>query len=487
MPVLKSRLRAVSDNLTLVLRTQHGLSMDSIHLEPCSKILARLPAEIEVYAAHTITITLAGTVNNIAVQADEIASSQLAKSLHDYFEMNAETLGLDSVGHFYPDENRHIISMQLTPQFAARNPRTELPRLRLHTIDLVCSWTSDGEYQPFSRNSPLSIVTLFNEVLSRTAKWHLYRRYPLIFGAKCKQLSLETPFFQAIFRSLVSIKDQSPNNDFRQPFDRLLEKVNEGSTRIFDAAAEALSDYGDHALSPPEDEAAFAVVTERIYQKGLQQKRYKDTYGVSQAKDQDDEEMMESSQSQEPAESLDLGDTLDDEILFTNLPTNDDRPQVELWEGIDPIYGFGFGEDELHDFGSPPNDAHESSQLLDTDDDGEDDLDITDEACESSPWMSEADFRIPSPVYIGEFSDEESDNPFTPSSDEPNEAKIWLELENDLRCIDDGSCEIGLDSDLRNFDADFIHDDDWEEIENSSDSLLHTLSYSYDSEMLLDC
>jgi hypothetical protein len=55
----------------------------------------------------------------------------------------------------------------------------------------------------------------------------------------------------------------------------LLQEVDEGSTSIFDAAAEALSDYGEHKLSPPEGEDALAVIMEKLYQKGLQQKRYK--------------------------------------------------------------------------------------------------------------------------------------------------------------------------------------------------------------------
>jgi hypothetical protein len=77
--------------------------------------------------------------------------------------------------------------VSLTPQAAARNPRTTVPHLRLHAIDLVCSWKTQmleedklhddmqTDYQPFSRSCALSFVTAFDALLTRAVTWQLVR------------------------------------------------------------------------------------------------------------------------------------------------------------------------------------------------------------------------------------------------------------------------------------------------------------------------
>ncbi|EAU86110.2 hypothetical protein CC1G_07189 [Coprinopsis cinerea okayama7 len=87
MPILKARLRAVSDLCSLSLDVHHRLAPSGHDPADSIKNIARLPKDIPVYAAQTILISLSGSVNNAQATVDELIASRLFKNMRDYFEM----------------------------------------------------------------------------------------------------------------------------------------------------------------------------------------------------------------------------------------------------------------------------------------------------------------------------------------------------------------------------------------------------------------
>jgi hypothetical protein len=202
-----------------------------------------------------------------------------------------------------------------------------------------------------------------------------------------------------------------------------------------------------------------------------------------QGADQDDEGMMELSQSQEPIESIDMdNDTIHDETPSANLPEPEDMPRADVGGDMDHGFDFGFGEDELYDFDPPSDDygVSDSQQLLAEDDeDDENDLGFADD---SSPGSEDTHLSSGS---IDEFSDEDNNELLTPPEDTVHDPRNWLGLEADRECMTFDSCDISLHDHYDDLSADFLDDGDWEGMEDSSEILLDTLSYSYDSEMLV--
>lgn len=77
-----SPLRAVSDNLVLALQVFHRFK----EIGAVDRVVTRIPPEIDIYAAQTITFGLSGRLNGSKVPLQQLVSSQLARQLIGYFQ-----------------------------------------------------------------------------------------------------------------------------------------------------------------------------------------------------------------------------------------------------------------------------------------------------------------------------------------------------------------------------------------------------------------
>ncbi|KAJ3501438.1 hypothetical protein NMY22_g18926 [Coprinellus aureogranulatus] len=132
------------------------------------------------------------------------AKISLWSNSYPHSSLNSSELGLESVGELFQIDQE--LRFTVTPQYASRNPRTSMPHWRLCGIDLLFSWKAEDDTQaPFATQCPLPYLSLLNNVVHRFVTFQLARRYPLIFGSWCKQLSIEAPFVKSIEKSVKDI------------------------------------------------------------------------------------------------------------------------------------------------------------------------------------------------------------------------------------------------------------------------------------------
>ncbi|TFK20608.1 hypothetical protein FA15DRAFT_759278 [Coprinopsis marcescibilis] len=329
MQVTKARLRAVSEHCSLALDARYSMARNDGHLQlSCTKELTKLP-EVQVYAAQAITLTFSGTVNNEQIPVAQLSTSQLVTHLRDYLEMakicakNAKDLVLESLDHLASDDCCNAVTLNLTPQYAARNPRSTISSLRLHAVDLKCSWklntpeqkrntVEDPDYHPFAQNTSLAFVTMFNDVIGRFLT-QLVRRYPLIFGYKCEQSGIEEPFTRSILKTISSIKARSRDKNFLRHCNKLSKKLHRQLSVAHRSASMALDICcGPTAdVVPPHDWSAvdfpeaFLHSMETLYQSGIPERQFKGTSRFSSVVS-DDKDLLENNEdlSADPIEDM---------------------------------------------------------------------------------------------------------------------------------------------------------------------------------------
>ncbi|KAM6494107.1 hypothetical protein JOM56_010468 [Amanita muscaria] len=152
---------------------------------------------------------------------------------------------------------------------------------------------------PFAQTLALPYFTLLDDVVERFVKWHLVKRYPLIFGSwrrvtsfyvdlhsrndlKLQQLEIETGSSLSIYRSIRSIIDRSDNDTFKEKCENKLMAVKEKLlTRTANAVAllyDLVPDHDGHSTAclrtSMGDEEVLCLAMERLFQAGLQPSKF---------------------------------------------------------------------------------------------------------------------------------------------------------------------------------------------------------------------
>jgi hypothetical protein len=87
MSACRTTLRAVSEHFGLILKVHHRFSKpDGVGWDQNTSYNGKIPPETDVYAAHTIAITLSGISNGNPISLERLAGSQLARHLVDYLQ-----------------------------------------------------------------------------------------------------------------------------------------------------------------------------------------------------------------------------------------------------------------------------------------------------------------------------------------------------------------------------------------------------------------
>ena len=87
MSACRTTLRAVSEHFGLILKVHHRFSKpDGAEWNQVPNYNGKIPPETDVYAAHTIAITLSGISNGKPISLQRLACSQLARHLVDYLQ-----------------------------------------------------------------------------------------------------------------------------------------------------------------------------------------------------------------------------------------------------------------------------------------------------------------------------------------------------------------------------------------------------------------
>ncbi|KAJ7175476.1 hypothetical protein C8R46DRAFT_1213944 [Mycena filopes] len=335
--MLTASVRAASGHCGLVLNTVHRVQSE--YDGPALK--TRFPQDVDVVLASDLVFTLSGVLNGVQIAPDELLRSQLAQHLVHYFQANAKELGLVAVSSMYLADDG-LPKLKVVSSRGGLGADSELRRVHvtLVGIELNYVWrtnsdsTSSSLVHPFSTHLSLPFKMLLDDVICRFFKWHLVRRYPLIFGPWC-QLHIERLYFDKIFSSISGIIARSPNPSFRKKCNRMLQTIQESHCTSFTAAAASLATYlgsseDSHEMDQDSehpaltDEEAFSLSMEIRYRTSLRRPLFKGTTQAHQADDGSDDDELSQDQALLTPES---SQRFDEEYLWRN-PVND-------FEGLD--------------------------------------------------------------------------------------------------------------------------------------------------------
>ncbi|KAK0201751.1 hypothetical protein DFS33DRAFT_1016122 [Desarmillaria ectypa] len=222
-----SRIKAVDDHMSVVLLSKHclvqGEPSDTVHTVK----QARIPDNVDILLASSLTFTISGLLDKKKVSADCIQHSYLARHIVEYLKNNAAVLGLSTISDVHRSDDDDIPTFTVqSSRYISSSSEMKSTHLTLTAIHLRYEWRdntsldSSSQLHPFSPNLSLPFLTLLDNLIANVT-----RRYPLIFGTWFKQLDIEATFFPKIFRMLLDMMKRSPNPDFRSTCKRLLKNI----------------------------------------------------------------------------------------------------------------------------------------------------------------------------------------------------------------------------------------------------------------------
>ncbi|KAF8635855.1 hypothetical protein AX15_000047 [Amanita polypyramis BW_CC] len=322
---MPSRQRAADDHATLLLTTNHILTVAGSTDTPVRIDAHALSYPIDVLSGPDLSLSLSCTCDRVNIPPKVVAQSHIANHLVQYLRTNASQLGLDYVSGIIHDQDNK-------PKLIVRPGRLSLQVQRLSTcatlveLDLAYIWETPSQQMftkvspltdPFARNLSLPYLALLDDVVERFVNRDLVKRYPLIFGpwrrvtllfllhgsiyhpiTKSQQLEIEVPFFPTIYRSVRGIVDRSPNPAFKERCSQLFMILRENMHSVTAVSAtsisNALPDYDFPDVGMPMSELdSLCLAMERLFQVGMQLPRYKGLSRGAVPDRVDDEELSQ--------------------------------------------------------------------------------------------------------------------------------------------------------------------------------------------------
>ncbi|KAJ7644268.1 hypothetical protein FB45DRAFT_897396 [Roridomyces roridus] len=317
MTAMNCTVRAASPHCRLALHSLHHVDHDG---QPRK---TRFPDDVDVVSASHLVLSLSGVLNTVKVPPSDVIKSQLAQHLVDYFQANATELGIAPVSSMYLGEDG-LPNLKITPSYCV--PQSNRVHVSLVRIDLNYVWhtlaATDSLIHPFSTHLSLPFKILLDNAVSRFFKWHLVKRYPLIFGPWSQQLRVERPYFDKIFSSISNIIERSSNQSFRKKCSRMLASMQDQHEEDLTAAASALAAYfgveaNDDAILPLSDPEAFSLSMESRYRTCLRRPHFKGSSGVIRGSDASDDEDLSQDQS---VLTPDSSQRFDEAFLWQSAP-----------------------------------------------------------------------------------------------------------------------------------------------------------------------
>ncbi|KAF9561316.1 hypothetical protein CPC08DRAFT_435855 [Agrocybe pediades] len=288
----KSRVQATSESCSLALIVQHRLQVGQLSEIVYAKKIG-LPDGIPVHLASQLVCTISGAFNDQRASLEDLQNSHLVYRLLDYLRLNAAELGIHSLSDpcISGEPGKLTFSCKSSkpyPICTAFSPTD----VRLLGLDFDFVWKtgqprSDGEkpYQlnaavhPFSSRLSLSYATLMNIAVDKFVKFHLVRRYPLIFGSWSQQLDTERQFFDSMLASINRLINRSHHSNFKDTCTNLFKRCAETMGVLSAQTTTELSDYlgsdtSDIWVNGNEDPdtnlmAALSSSMEMVYISGL--------------------------------------------------------------------------------------------------------------------------------------------------------------------------------------------------------------------------
>ncbi|KAI0075071.1 hypothetical protein K474DRAFT_1647065 [Panus rudis PR-1116 ss-1] len=243
-------LRERNDSFILSLTSRHLLYAGHPS-EDILKVNTRIPPCIDVIRGADITFALIATLDKSPVAGKRVYESALASQVRALFRANADQLYLSDVSELYIDEDDGRTKFKVSSRSQVR-PEDCSPHLTLVSIDLffACSTSYEDSshsvlsaIDPFSSQSYLPFTSLLQNLMRRFMTHHFLGRYPLIFGACCTRLDLQTTTIPIICNALMSMYGRSDNSAFRKRFRKILKRLERQYSDALSSRYETLAKF----------------------------------------------------------------------------------------------------------------------------------------------------------------------------------------------------------------------------------------------------
>ncbi|KAH8114599.1 hypothetical protein DFH11DRAFT_173496 [Phellopilus nigrolimitatus] len=257
MPLLvyASDVRATNERVVLRLKAAHSLLVGELG-DASFTLKKPLPTSIDVYSHTDLLVVVSAVLDARHMTSEDVKQSIITRHLVQMFRNNAALLGINNVSNACIDESDGQVKVNITPRRSvpSHNPVSQVALVSIH-LTYYCKAVKDSTDSPSTAKYGLT-CNLLNQVLGSFITRHVVKRYPLIFGPwgevnpdislidicldqLVQKLEQEKIYFPSIARSLLSMAQRSPNEEFRIQVKRHLKIL---SKRLKAAARDVLGD-----------------------------------------------------------------------------------------------------------------------------------------------------------------------------------------------------------------------------------------------------